>query len=288
MESFDELRSRAWCITINNYTEQEWSSCVGAEAEFSVFAPEIGENEETPHIQGYIYYKSAKKFKTMKKMFPRAHLEIPKGNPEQNKQYIVGPYKKGTKFKPLNENAVVRGECPVQGKRSDLDNVKEVLKETGSMRAVVVVASSVQSVRMAEMILKYHEPPRKQKPKISWFYGPSGSGKTRSAYEELGDDCYTCLSTGKWWEGYDGHENVLIDDYRKDFMPFADLLKLLDRYAFKVECKGGSRQFRGENIVITAPFHPVYYIPANEDKQQLLRRIDVIKEFGSELEIDVK
>ena len=283
---FNDFRSRAWCMTINNYSEDEWNLCIGTEAEFSVFAKEIGECG-TPHIQGYIYYKSAKKFKTMKKYFPRAHLKVPDGSPEQNMTYIVGPYTKGKKHKPRNDEAVVRGQCPVQGKRSDLDNVKEVLKETGSMRAVVTVATSFQSVRMAEMILKYHEPARREKPKVSWFYGASGSGKTRTAYEELGEDCYTCLSTGKWFEGYDGHQNVLVDDFRKDFMPFPDFIKLLDRYAFRVECKGGSRQFRGGNIIITAPFHPVYYVPNGEDKEQLLRRIDVIREFGDNFEIEI-
>ena len=46
----------------------------------------------------------------------------------------------------------------------------------------------------------------------------------------LGEDIYTCLDNYKFWEGYDGHDNVIIDDIRGDFCKFHQLLKLLDRY----------------------------------------------------------
>ena len=36
----------------------------------------------------------------------------------------------------------------------------------------------------------------------------------------------------KWWEGYDGHEVVLLDDIRKDFCKFHELLTLLDIYPY--------------------------------------------------------
>ena len=274
----DELRSRGWCLTINNYTEAEWNYCIDQDCEFSVFAPEIGD-QGTKHIQGYIYYKSQKKFKTMKKLYPRAHLEIPKGTPQDNMIYIQGPYNKNGKSKPYNDEAVIRGECPSQGARSDLDTVKDVLRETGKMSAVVTVATSFQSVRMAEAILKYHERSRNWEPEVMWFYGATGTGKSREAYEILGEDCYTCLSTGKWFEGYDAHENVLIDDMRKDFMKFHELLRLLDRYAMRVECKGGSRQFVARRIIITSAFHPRDLFETREDIEQLIRRINVIKEF---------
>jgi len=132
---------------------------------------------------------------------------------------------------------------------------------------------------MAECILKYHEPKRTDKPYVRWFWGATGTGKSKLAYEILGDECYTCLSTGKWFEGYDGHDNVLIDDMRKDFLKFHELLRLLDRHAFRVECKGGSRQFRATQIIITSCYAPDTLFDTREDIQQLLRRIDEIKEF---------
>lgn len=84
----------------------------------------------------------------------------------------------------------------------------------------------------------------------------------------------------KWWEGYDAHENVIIDDFRKDSIQFSSLLRLLDRYAFRVETKGASRQLLAKNIIITCPESPEeLFEHTREDIKQLLRRIDEIKEF---------
>jgi len=118
-----------------------------------------------------------------------------------------------------------------------------------------------------------------EKPYVEWYYGSTGTGKSKKAYEILGDECYTCLSTGKWFDGYDAHENVLIDDMRKDFMKFHELLRLLDRYAMRVECKGGTRQFVAKHIIITSCYHPKEMFETREDIQQLLRRIDIIENF---------
>lgn len=147
------------------------------------------------------------------------------------------------------------------------------------MSEVVMVAKSYQSVKMAEQILKYHEKPRNAKPRVEWYYGPTETGKSRKAYEVLGEECYTCMSTGKWFEGYDAHTKVLIDDMRGDFFKFHELLRLLDRYAMRVETKGGSRQFLADHIIITSCRHPFDLFDTREDVQQLLRRIDVIEKF---------
>ncbi len=63
-------------------------------------------------------------------------------------------------------------------------------------------------------------------------------------------------------------------------MKFQYLLKLLDRYPFRVEVKGGFRQFRSDLIIITCPKPPEEcYMEAGEDIDQLLRRIDTIEEM---------
>ena len=64
-------------------------------------------------------------------------------------------------------------------------------------------------------------------------------------------------------------------------MKFNHLLKLLDRYPFKAEVKGGSRWLDSKNIIITTNKHPkdTYNLP-EEDIKQLLRRIDLIERFS--------
>lgn len=265
----EKVRSRAWVFTQNNPSVscQEFIDCLG-ELIYCVIGNEVGESG-TPHFQGYVYYHNAKSFATVKKIMPHAHLEVAKGKPEEAAQYCK-----------KDGNFLEKGELPKQGKRSDLDIVMDVVRETNSMREVVNVATSFQSVRMAEVYLKYNEKGRSWKPNVYWFWGSTGSGKTRAAWEMF-PDAYDC-SVEKWFEGYDGHDTIIVDDFRKDFMKFHRLLKFLDRYQFRMECKGGSRQCLAKNIVITCPYHPEdVYKRKREDIVQLIRRIDEIKMFGN-------
>jgi len=86
----------------------------------------------------------------------------------------------------------------------------------------------------------------------------------------------------KWFDGYDAHPDIIVDDFRRDFCTFHELLRILDRYPFRVETKGGSRQLLAKNTVITCPWKPdiIYQSRSQEDIGQLLRRIDEVKLFG--------
>lgn len=262
---------------MNNPTENDEAElkALAEVAQFIVVGREKGEECETPHFQGYVYFKEAKSFTSLKKKITRAHIEPCKGTPTDNVRYCT---KGGDIF-------IQKGSVPKQGERTDIEKVVAQLKAGSNMRGVIDTARSVQSVKMAEIWLKYNETPRTWKPEVKWFYGSTGSGKTRSAREWLGEDVYTCLDSIKWWEGYDGHENVLIDDFRKDFCKFHQLLKLLDRYEYKVETKGGSRQMVAKKIAITAPYRPEQMYDLREDVQQLLRRIDEIILKGTEVNL---
>ena len=66
-------------------------------------AEHTGDNEGTPHIQGYIYFENAQTFNRMKILLgERAHIEKANGSPKQNYDYCS---KEGTVFasKPLSE-----------------------------------------------------------------------------------------------------------------------------------------------------------------------------------------
>jgi len=258
-------KARGYCFTLNNYTEDDYNSVICIASTYLIVGKETGESG-TPHLQGFVYFENPRAFNAVKKMIPKAHIEPMKGTAMQASEYCK-------KDKDFYE----KGDIPRQGTRNDLEEIRKVLQETNKMSEVVKVANSYQAVKMAEQILKYHEKPRNWKPKVVWFHGPTGTGKSKLAYEMLGEDCYTCLTTGRWFDGYDAHENVLIDDFRKDFMKFHDFLRLLDRYAYRVETKGGTRQFLAKNIVITSAYPPDVIYDTREDIQQLIRRIDVIR-----------
>lgn len=264
----EKTRARNWFLTINNYTEEDISYATAYSCEYILIGKEIGEKCHTPHLHLYFELKNAKSFSKIKKEFPRANIQVAKGNAEQNKNYLS-----------KQELIYEFGEPKKQGERNDLANAKQILEDTGKMSEVVQEATSYQSIRMCECYLKYHEKKRKWKPVVKWYYGKTGTGKSKTAYEESSEDVYTTGKTIKWWEGYDANEHVIIDDFRKDFCCFHELLKLLDRYPYRVECKGGSRQLLATQMIITSAYHPSKVYEGREDIQQLIRRIDEIKKF---------
>ena len=258
------MRMRNCCFTINNYTREDIDLLCEFEnvIVYIVAGFEVGE-QGTPHIQGYMEFRNEIHFNRIKKGLPRAHIEARKGKNTQAADYC----KKEGYF-------MEHGKLKVQGARNDLDRVRQVAIESG-MREITATCN-LQQIKVAEKFLTYNEPCRDFKPTVTWITGPTGSGKSRRAREILGpDDVYTKSDVSKWFDGYDAHENVILDDFRGSWMAFSDLLTLLDRYERRVEFKGGCRQFLAKNIVITSIMRPEQCYPnVGEDIQQLLRRID--------------
>lgn len=83
-------RSRGWCWTLNNYSEEEYENIKIAlhtnTVEKWIIGKEVG-NSNTPHLQGYIYFKNGRTFERMKDLINKAHWEAAKGKPEDNYKY---------------------------------------------------------------------------------------------------------------------------------------------------------------------------------------------------------
>ena len=224
------------------------------------------------HWQCYGISSSPRTERSMRKEMKPRHIEFCKGTEQQNEVYCS---KEG--------DVIEWGVKPkAQGARTDLDIVRDQVATGGTMREVITTATSFQQIRVAEKCLEYMETKRAWKPKVYWYWGATGTGKTKRAFEEAGDDAWVSGVDGKWFQGYDAHENVIFDDFRGDFCKFHVLLRLLDRYAFRIEYKGGARQFLAKNIWITCPVHPMEVYGTREDVNQLLRRIDIIECFNLE------
>lgn len=261
--------------TLNNYDEGDIEWLKQLECNVMTCSKEVGENG-TPHLQFSVTFKRAYSLAGLKKLHPRVHWEIQKC--QQDNNYCR---------KRDSELVIDRDERKKKGARTDIAEIKEVVKDSLSMREVVTVATSVQSVRMAELWLKYNEPKRPLNVDIEvhWRYGKTGLGKTRPIWDKHGvNEVYTPTSY-KWWEGYDGHKVVLIDELRGDWCTFGQLLRLLDRYPYTVETKGGSRQIQATTWYITSCRHPrdlysAHTFDAEERVDQLLRRLTDITEIG--------
>lgn len=80
---------------------------------------------------------------------------------------------------------------------------------------------------------------------------------------------------GQWWDGYDGHDSVVVDDFY-GWMACDELLRVCDRYPCKVPVKGAFVEFVAKNIYITSNRHvwEWYHFEAF-DPSTILRRVNV-------------
>lgn len=79
------IRSRKWCLTLNNYTEHDIQSLSSYWDKY-IIGKEKGK-EGTPHLQCYFEKTNAVAFSVLKKLFPRGHWEKSKGNRKANIKY---------------------------------------------------------------------------------------------------------------------------------------------------------------------------------------------------------
>ena len=270
-------RASDWCFTLNNYNDDEVNIIRNLPVQYVCYGKEVGESG-TPHLQGFLQLgHNHRKTLTALKAFigiPRIHLEIRSKNAtnEQARDYCFksdkDPFQKGD-------------FCSGQGMRSDIDRFVAKIREGASV-ADLLDTCPEEMVKYHKAYDRFHPdfaPKRNWPMEVIWCYGPTGTGKSFWANRSYPDAFRK--PPGKWWDGYDGEETVILDEFRADWFPFYHLLLLLDRYPLKVEIKGGTRQFSSKRVIITCPVHwnEMYRSQTEEKLNQLQRRITETRFF---------
>lgn len=280
-----EPQYSAWCFTFYYESEEEFKLILAFEKfKYVIFGEEVCPTTGRNHLQGYfeLFKKQGKKTLLIdicnyNVSLKDISLQPRKGSQEQAVNYC----KKDGK---VHE----KGKAARPGSRTDLDFVRTDALNNG-MRQVTRTANA-QGIRVSEKFLTYNEPARKwndgEKLYTVHIHGGSGTGKTFKAFELAGDDFYLYNPgiMGKWWEGYDGQETVIIDDVRPEhFRSATEILTLLHEFPTRVEQKGGSRQLKAKRIILTSVLSPEeFWTFPNEPFEQYRRRLtEVIEIRGS-------
>lgn len=103
------------------------------------------------------------------------------------------------------------------------------------------------------------------------FWGKTGTGKSKRAWEEATFDAYPKDPCTKWWCGYSGQENVVLDEFRGQ-IGISHLLRWFDRYPTVVETKGSATVFRAKRIWITSNLSPDEWYPDLDEETRLALR----------------
>lgn len=282
MTTTAESPLRRACFTVNNYTPYDEDlireMTTKLAIQYLICGYEVGGNG-TPHLQGYVEFVKQVSFGRLKKMLPRAHWERAIADGDANRAYCS-----------KDKNIMLEiGEPKKQGKRSDLDVIRELITQPQPLRQVAKMAKNVQHIKFAESLLKYTEEPRALPvmPYVVWLYGESGVGKSYLAFDILrrkNIPFYTKRETsGKWFDGYDGEEAVVFDNWAsRDEKDYLMLLGVCDRYDYRVETKGGSRQMKAKIIFITSVYLPDELFSQYKSGSEIARRItEIYQMWGS-------
>jgi len=248
-------KARSVCWTLNNYTINDIAALrdYAKSAKYMVFGYEIAPTTGTPHLQGFTAWenpRSIDKFMTIFKT-KGVHVERTRSTPRQASEYCKkSDTKDPTKTPPFEEF----GEVPTQGARTDWESAVKSIKDGADIVDVIEAQPHLLPCQRAlrefkAMLLK----PLHREVNVIVLIGGAGTGKTRYAYEKY-PGIYS-KPRGEWWDGYTGQKEILLDDYY-GYLPYCELLRVLDRYPYQVPVKGGFVQAQWDTVVITSNKSP--------------------------------
>lgn len=290
-------RVRGWVFTLNNPTTEEIELVKNIKCKHLVFGEEIAASG-TPHLQGYVELHEKISAKALNLLIGnRAHLEHRKGEPSEARAYCLKGEQPHDEWKELGTagpsyglNAITfeKGDMLNPGKRTDIINVRKAAL-TQTMGEIVSNESyNYQDILIAKEVKKYCTKGRDWMPRVIWLYGPSDTGKSTHARQICIDEGYPepLIKTvgGQWWDGYDGQEAVILDDFRDSWWTMSYNNNMLTGHNFRVENKGGSAFFVPKLIIYTTIVSPNEHYKGvasvREPLKQLLRRVTEVYRFA--------
>lgn len=266
-------KTRSWCATVNNHDEDDRDALKALKYRYIVIGDEVGESG-TPHLQAYVYLESGMTLSALKKKLPRAHLEPAKGDAQANRRYCV---KDGIYWED--------GDIPAQGKRKDLDELKEDILNGKKVDDICMDDPMVfhQYGRTLSKIedIALRKKHRTEMTRGVWYYGPTGVGKSHRAFEGYNSDThYVVPDDNGWWDGYTGQETVILNDFRGS-IKYGELLQMVDKWPYWVNRRGREPvPFLAKLVIVTSSLRPeeVYRnMNINDTLAQLTRRFEIVK-----------
>ncbi len=198
------------------------------------FGLEICPKTKKEHFQGWIQLVNKKTLGGVKRVFgtKKLHLEACIASPELNDKYCS----KDGKFTKY-------GQWKYQGQRTDLEQLKKDINDGLNMKKIAddhfsnFIRYHHGIYKYRELILKEHTK-RFRQIKVVLRCGTTGTNKTRTAVENNPNAFLINGYNLKWFDGYEGEETLIIDEYNND-IGITQLLKILDGYQLRLPIKGG-------------------------------------------------
>ena len=297
-------RHQGFCFTHNNWAPEDAATYKKAfdkgYLRWIIWGEETAPTTGTRHLQGFFWTSTMVTLQNVQKKFKGSWIAIPgrEKGPDYWNEYCSKQDGDMKTFGLQPTEAEFQAQVPKgQGARSDLLEVKrkidsgvsceELVEDDDHFGTFAAHAKFFNSYQSAKRRRKGYQPPR-----VEVIYGPTGTNKSKRVWEKFNYDTSKLwklspdMASGQtvWFDGYAGHEAVLIEEFRAGHMKYNALLDILDGYPTMVQVKGGSVHWSPKEIYITSPVAPEEWYPnlATNDKiAQLMRRITVVTYTGS-------
>lgn len=281
-------QSKGWTFTSFDYDEKSVDALkLKAESvELLCFQEEKCPNTGRRHLQGYVRFQSNKRLTAVKTWLGdnAAHLEIAKGTPKSNLDYCSKDESATGEFRFQNGNF----NAHVQGKRTDLDAVVERIRAGDTMESIndqfpTQVIKFGRGIQLSRSLHLAKLAPSTFPRTVIVLYGRSGSGKSLWARQFAEANNLTVYSKNltkssdtQWFDGYDGENCLILDDFTDQAVSFRELLIWTDIYKHRAQVKGAMSIGTWSHVIITSNVVPNLWYPTyvGAEREPLMRRLD--------------
>lgn len=281
-------QARALVFTWNNppaeaQTELFWRRLVECGTnKIRYFAGQIERGASgTLHVQGYVRLSKPTRYGAFKRWLgsDSPHIEPRMGTHEEARDYV-------TKEDTRVAGPWIFGEEPQQGARNDFVFARETFEAHGRNEGMKILAekapqlivrhpSGVEKLALEVQTARFH------RTMGIYVFGRAGLGKTPwfstrrdSLAHQLGDRVHYHMGSDKWWDGYDGQDVIVWDEFAGE-IKFSAMKRLLSDGPLRVEIKGSTVQMKAKYIIFIANRAPWEQYGNVQDREPWWKRLAV-------------
>lgn len=259
---------KRWVFTTNNPVSNDipkiWMGNNKDTVLFIAYEPEVG-GSGTPHLQGYLEVENPRNKKGFSlkwlkdNLCKQTHFELARGTLEDNLAYCNKEGKMIRLGAPSGAGRTT--EAANIKNKSSMDAVKKMIDDGATDEELWQAHFSVMS-RYSKAFDAYRRSMKSRErnwhTKLLVLVGPPGTGKSAMAKriaEAQGGAFWVRkprFGGTLWFDGYDGQDIVIFDEFDGSWMTFEEFLRFADRYPLTVETKGTMVPFVARLLIITS------------------------------------
>lgn len=248
---------KRWTFTWNNPGDARPTWDVHSMA-YLCFEKETAPDTGTPHWQGYVRFTTRKRLATVKKIWGDAvHWEPAKGNEQQNKDYCSKDPDGG-----FEEHGEFKGEEGVQGKRSDLAEVADLIINKHASYKEILQTHPSDAIRYHSGITKAIAATRPEPPKIRdvhniILWGDSAVGKSHRVHMKYSTQDLFLVTPGRGpWDKYAGQPVIFFDEFDSEKWDLAMILKVCDKWSLELDARYSNNSANWTTVIFACNNDP--------------------------------